>query len=63
MIWIAFILMGVGLTWKLLFYRKELVLWQDGAGRTWLAGRFDYYPKLHAHWLARLAAEFKGNSA
>ncbi len=62
-IWIAFILMGVGLTWKLLFYRKELVLWQDGAGRTWLAGRFDYYPKLHAHWLARLAETFKGETA
>ena len=56
-------MMGLGLAWRLLFYRKELVLWQDGAGRTWLAGRFDYYPKLHAHWLAGLAAEFKGNSA
>lgn len=62
-IWIAFIMMGAGLVWRLLFYRKELVLWQDGAGRTWLAGRFDYYPKLHAHWLARMAEEFKEKSA
>ena len=63
LIWIAFIMMGAGLAWKLLFYRKELVLWQDEAGRTWLAGRFDYYPKLHAHWLAGVAEEFKGESA
>ena len=62
-IWIAFIMMGLGLAWRLLFYRKELVLWRDDAGRTWLAGRFDYYPKLHEGWLARLAAEFKGKSA
>ena len=62
-IWIAFIMMGVGLGWRLLFFRKELVLWQDDAGRTWLAGHFDYYPKLHAGWLASLAEEFKGKSA
>lgn len=62
-IWIAFIMMGVGLVWRLLFYRKELALWRDDAGRTWLAGNFGYYPKLHAHWLASLAEEFKEKSA
>ena len=62
-IWIAFIMMGAGLVWKLFFYRKEVALWQDDAGRTWLAGHFGYYPKLHAHWLARLAQEFKEKSA
>lgn len=62
-IWTAFIVMGLGLAWRLLFYRKEIALWQDDAGRAWLSGRFDYYPKLNAGWLASLAEEFKGESA
>ncbi|MDH5513303.1 MAG: cytochrome c biogenesis protein ResB [Gammaproteobacteria bacterium] len=62
-IWTAFIVMGLGLAWRLLFYRKEIALWQDDAGRTWLSGRFDYYPKLNAGWLASLAENFKGESA
>lgn len=61
-IWIAFVMMVAGLAWRLLLYRKELLLWQDDAGRTWLAGRFDYYPKLHAEWLSHLAVKFAGIS-
>ncbi|MDH4235216.1 MAG: cytochrome c biogenesis protein ResB, partial [Gallionella sp.] len=61
-IWASFILMGAGLVWRLLFYRKELALWQDDTGRTWLSGHGDYYPKLHAEWLASLTEEFKGKS-
>lgn len=59
LIWTALVAMVLGLAWRLLFHRKEVVLWRDDAGRTWLAGRADYYPRLHAAWLARLAAEFK----
>ena len=62
-IWAAFIMMGLGLAWRLLFYRKELVLWRDEAGRIWLAGRFNYYPKLHAQWLVSLTETFKGETA
>lgn len=57
-IWAAFIMMGLGLAWRLFFYRKEVLLWRDSAGRTWLAGRFDYYPKLNAAWLEGLAGKF-----
>lgn len=57
-IWIAFVVMGLGLAWRLLFYRKEMALWRDDAGRTWLSGRFDYFPNLNAAWLASLATEF-----
>ncbi len=57
-IWIAFIMMGVGLVWKLLFYRRELLLRQDGVGSVWLAGHFDYYPKLNANWLENVAEKF-----
>lgn len=60
MIWTAFVVMGLGLAWRLFFYRKEVALWQDAAGRTWVCGRADYFPKLHAAWLASLADRFKG---
>lgn len=62
-IWAAFVMMGFGLAWRLLFYRKEVALWRDDAGRTWLAGRSDYHPMLHAQWLASLAEKFKGDTA
>lgn len=60
-IWTAFAMMILGLAWRLLYYRKEVLLWRDGAGRTWLSGRADYYPKLHAAWLASLAGQFEGS--
>lgn len=63
LIWAAFIMLGIGLVWKLLFYRKEVVLWRDGEGRFRLAGRFAYYQKLHAGWLASLARKFGGGAA
>ena len=63
MIWSAFILMGLGLAWRLFFYHREVALWQDAAGRTWLTGRADYYPKLQAQWLASLAEQFKEQRA
>lgn len=63
LIWGAFIMMGLGLVWRLLFYRKEVLLWQDGERRTWLTGRFDYYQKLHAAWLEGLAGKLGERSA
>ncbi len=63
LLWAAFIVMGLGLAWRLLWYRKEVVLWQDEAGRTWLSGHCDYFPKLHTVWLASLAEQFKGAPA
>lgn len=60
LIWIAFVVMVSGLAWRLLFYRQEVVLWRDEAGRTWLSGRFDYFRRLHAGWLAGLAVDFAG---
>ena len=63
MIWSAFILMGLGLVWRLFFYHREVALWQDAAGRAWLTGRADYYPKLQAQWLASLAEQFKEQRA
>lgn len=62
-IWAAFIVMGLGLAWRLLFYRKNIALWQDDAGRTWLSGRFDYFPRLNAGWLASLGEQFKAEAA
>ena len=63
LIWTAFIMMGFGLIWKLLFYRKEVSLWQDGEGRTWLTGRADYCQKLHVDWLESLAGKFGGRAS
>lgn len=63
LIWVAFIAMGLGLVWRLLFYRKEVVLWQDEAGQIWLSGRSDYYPRLHDGWLISLVEDFKGELA
>ena len=57
-IWTAFVVMLAGLAWRLIFYRKELVLWRDEQGRSWLTGRADFYPKLNAAWLERLAERF-----
>lgn len=62
-IWTAFVMMVLGLAWRLLFYRREVALWRDDAGRAWLSGRADYYPKLHAAWLASLAGQFEGGPA
>ncbi len=60
MIWMAFAVMGLGLAWRLFFHRKEVALWRDAAGCTWVCGRADYFPKLHAAWLASLADRFQG---
>lgn len=57
LIWTAFVVMVLGLAWRLLFYRKEVALWQDEAGRTLLSGRFEYFPKLNAAWLASVVEE------
>lgn len=58
-IWVAFVMMCLGLAWRLLFYRKDVALWRDGSGRLWLCGRFDYFPKLNAAWLTGLAEELR----
>jgi len=58
-IWTAFIAMMLGLAWRLLWYRKEVVLWRDDAGRNWLSGSADYYRKLHAGWIDSLAERFE----
>lgn len=57
-IWTAFAAMVLGLAWRLLLYRKEVVLWRDDASRTWLSGSADYYRKLHAGWIDSLAERF-----
>ena len=62
LIWTAFLMMGAGLAWRLLLYRRDVVLWRDGEGRMWLSGRTDYHRKLHANWLASLAGTFRGTT-
>lgn len=63
LVWAAFFMMSLGLAWRALFYRRELLLWRDSEGRTWLTGRFDSYPGLHARWLEALAGKFSGRAA
>lgn len=55
-IWTAFILFGVGLVWRLLFYRKEIVLVKEGTALL-LYGNSDYYHKLFENELRMLAGE------
>lgn len=55
-IWIGFIVMIAALIWRLLFYRREIVLSQNEAGELWLAGRFEYYGGLN---LAGFGTGFK----
>ena len=57
-IWTGFFLMIVGLIWRLLLYRCEIVLYKDKEDRIWLAGRFDYYRGLNQVWLENLATRF-----
>lgn len=53
-IWIAFILFGTGLVWKLLFYRKEIAVVKEGAA-IYLYGNSDYYQRLFEDRLRMLA--------
>ncbi len=57
-IWAAFILMGLGLVWRLLFYRRELVLVREGDDIA-LYTYSEYYPRLFGEkW--RVIAEAGG---
>lgn len=57
-IWTAFIFFGTGLTWRLLFYKREVaVIKKDGA--VYLYGDSDYYPNLFESRL-RMLAEMAG---
>lgn len=59
-IWISFVMMGVGLFWKLIFYKRVVIVHRDSEGSLWLAGRFDYYDKLNSLWLKKLSERFRG---
>lgn len=52
--WTAFIFFGVGLTWRLLFYKKEIVVIKKGDA-VYLCGNSDYYPDLFENRLRKLA--------
>ena len=53
-IWTAFIFLGIGLTWRLLFYKNEIVvIKKDDA--VYLCGNSDYYPVLFKNKLRMLA--------
>lgn len=53
-IWIAFILFGGGLVWRLLFYRREVVVVKEGEA-LYLYGNSDYYHSLFENRLRVLA--------
>jgi hypothetical protein len=59
-IWTGFGIASLALAWRLLLYRRELILeWsrdEGGAARVRLAGRSDYYRALFEDELARLVA-------
>lgn len=53
-IWTGFILMIAGLVWRLLIYRKEVVIFREGNKIT-VAGHSDYYRNLFVYEIERLA--------
>lgn len=53
-IWIAFILFGTGLIWRLLFYKREIVVVKEGEA-LYLYGNSDYSPQLFENRLRVLA--------
>lgn len=53
-IWISFILFGVGLVWRLLFYRREVAVIEEGEV-IYLYGSSDYYHRLFENRLKTLA--------
>ena len=52
-IWTAFILFGIGLVWRLIFYRREIVVIKEG-DNICLYGNSDYYEKLFQNSLIKL---------
>lgn len=55
-IWAGFILMGIGLVWKMLFYKREIIVvhgYSPHGGKVSLCTHSDYYPGL---FLKRCAA-------
>ncbi|MDO8446236.1 MAG: cytochrome c biogenesis protein ResB [Deltaproteobacteria bacterium] len=52
-IWTGFILMIAGLAWRLVVYRKEIVIWEE-EGKVSLSGRSDYYQNLFVSELRSL---------
>lgn len=53
-IWGAFILFGIGLSWRLLFYRREVAIIIESSG-VYLYGSSDYYPNLFGNKLRVLS--------
>lgn len=53
-VWISFVLFASGLVWRLLFYRREMVVIREG-GSVYLYGSSDYYPRLFEDRLMMLA--------
>lgn len=45
LIWSGFILMITGLAWRLLIYKKEIVVWKEGDA-TYIAGHTEHYKNL-----------------
>lgn len=61
LIWIAFILLGVGLVWKVLFYRREVAVGIFG-DKIYLCLNSDYYPALFLKRYAALVKRHRGQS-
>ena len=57
-VWVAFIVFGIGLVWRLFFYRREIVLVREGDAYL-IYGRSDYYPHLFGTNLNKLAKKFE----
>lgn len=57
-VWMAFILFGTGLIWRLLFYGREMVLVKEGDS-IYLYGKSDYYNGLFESTLIRFARNDK----
>lgn len=53
-VWIGFILLAASLLWRLLLYRREIIVWQEG-DKTFAAGRSDYYQNLFSSELRRIS--------
>ena len=52
-IWTAFVLFGLGLVWRLLFYRREIAVVIESDKAT-IYGNSDYYPSLFENRLRML---------
>lgn len=54
-IWTGFIVMITGLVWRLMVYKREIVVRQEDSGNRYIAGYSDYHRKLFASELEYMA--------